>query len=102
GRSRMPRRFSLISQAMPSSTTIPSAPRIPPTPVLSAQNPGKSSCRQGFPLMLVGRRGSVSEDTEWAIPPKLQPDPADYRFDLDAALRAVVGVKTVIPDDAYT
>ena len=44
----------------------------------------------------------MSEDTEWAIPPKLQPDPADYRFDLDAALRAIVGVRTGIPDDAYT
>jgi S1-C subfamily serine protease len=52
-----------------------------------------------------GRRvqeNAVTEDTDWAIPPKLQPEPADYRFELDQALRAVVGVKTVVPDDAYT
>lgn len=44
----------------------------------------------------------MSEETDWAIPPKLQPDSADYRFDLEAALRAIVGVKTVVPEDAYT
>ncbi len=44
----------------------------------------------------------MSEDTDWAIPPKLQPDPAEHRFDLEAALRSVVGIKTVIPEDAYT
>ena len=40
--------------------------------------------------------------TEWDIPAELQPDPDDYRFDLERALRAVVGVRVNVPIDAYT
>jgi S1-C subfamily serine protease len=39
---------------------------------------------------------------EWEIPPNLQPDPADYSFDLERALKAVVSVKTYVPADAFT
>jgi S1-C subfamily serine protease len=39
---------------------------------------------------------------EWEIPTKLQPDPDDYRFDLDRALRSVVGLRAVVPADAFT
>ncbi len=39
---------------------------------------------------------------EWDIPLNLQPDPDDYDFDLEAALRAVVGVRTHVPADAFT
>ncbi len=39
---------------------------------------------------------------EWDIPPNLQPDPKDYDFDLETALRAVVGVRTHVPADAFT
>jgi S1-C subfamily serine protease len=39
---------------------------------------------------------------EWEIPVKLQPSAADYRFDLEAALRAVVSLKANAPADAYT
>lgn len=39
---------------------------------------------------------------EWDIPLKLQPDPKDYDFDLENALRAVVGVRTHVPADAFT
>jgi S1-C subfamily serine protease len=39
---------------------------------------------------------------EWEIPANLQPDPADYSFDLERALRAVVSVKTYVPADAFT
>jgi S1-C subfamily serine protease len=41
-------------------------------------------------------------DEEWEIPAQLQPVPEDYDFDLDGALRAVVGVKSLVPPDAYT
>jgi S1-C subfamily serine protease len=44
----------------------------------------------------------MSEEDEWAIPPKMQPHPSDYEFDLDQALGAVVGVRSVIPADAFT
>jgi S1-C subfamily serine protease len=36
------------------------------------------------------------------IPPAMQPKPADYRYDLDRALTSVVGVRTIIPADAFT
>ena len=39
---------------------------------------------------------------EWDIPTELQPDPADYSFDLDAVLSAVVGLRATAPSDAFT
>jgi S1-C subfamily serine protease len=39
---------------------------------------------------------------EWEIPREFQPDPADHRFDLDRACRAVVGLKAIVPGNAYT
>ena len=40
--------------------------------------------------------------TEWDIPAKLQPDPGDYAFDLEAALTSVVGLRANVPADAFT
>jgi S1-C subfamily serine protease len=40
--------------------------------------------------------------SDWKVPPDLQPRAADHAFDLDAALNAVVGLRAVVPDDAYT
>ena len=40
--------------------------------------------------------------SEWEIPPELQPDPTDHAFDLDVALQSVVGVKALVPPDAFT
>src|ERR1700678_3942561 len=39
---------------------------------------------------------------EFKVPPEHQPKPADYSFDLDAAISAVVGLRAVVPDDAFT
>jgi S1-C subfamily serine protease len=39
---------------------------------------------------------------DWEIPPNLQPDPGDYSFDLERALKAVVSLKTYVPADAFT
>ena len=36
------------------------------------------------------------------IPAAKQPQPGDYSFDLDAALRAVVGLHSLVPADAFT
>jgi len=36
------------------------------------------------------------------LPPDLQPRPEDVAYDLDAALSAVVGLRSEIPDDAFT
>ncbi len=40
--------------------------------------------------------------SDWDIPSELQPDPADYTFDLDQALSAVVGLRATAPSDAFT
>jgi len=39
---------------------------------------------------------------DWEIPSNLQPDPTDYAYDLEGALRAVVGVRANVPSDAFT
>ena len=36
------------------------------------------------------------------IPSELQPEPADYQFDLDHVLSAVVGLRATAPNDAFT
>ena len=40
--------------------------------------------------------------SDWKISPAVQPKPEDYGFDLEQALAAVVGVRAVIPGDAFT
>jgi S1-C subfamily serine protease len=40
--------------------------------------------------------------TDWEIPANLRPDPSDYSFDLDRALKAVTGLKAYVPPDAFT
>jgi len=39
---------------------------------------------------------------DWVVPPAVQPHAEDYDFDLEAALSSVVGVRTLIPSDAFT
>jgi S1-C subfamily serine protease len=39
---------------------------------------------------------------EWKVSSALQPKPADYAYDLDAVLTSVVGLRSTIPDDAFT
>jgi S1-C subfamily serine protease len=40
--------------------------------------------------------------SDWDIPSELQPDPADYDFDLDRVLSAIVGLRATAPADAFT
>jgi S1-C subfamily serine protease len=40
--------------------------------------------------------------TEWKVPAAAQPRQDDYEFDLDRALSAVVGLHSIIPDDAFS
>lgn len=40
--------------------------------------------------------------SEWRIPKSAQPNPKDYGFDLEAALSAVVALRSIIPPDAFT
>ncbi|MBN8908550.1 MAG: serine protease, partial [Rhodospirillales bacterium] len=39
---------------------------------------------------------------DWKVPASVQPKSEDYAYDLDMALSAVVGVRAVIPADAFT
>lgn len=38
----------------------------------------------------------------WHVPPSVQPRFEDYSFDLKASLAAVVGLRSIIPSDAFT
>src|SRR6185312_15291781 len=40
--------------------------------------------------------------SEWIVAPQLQPKSADYGYDLQRALSAVVGVRSIVPEDAAT
>jgi S1-C subfamily serine protease len=40
--------------------------------------------------------------SEWEIPADLRPDPSDLDYDLDEVLRSIVGVKAMVPADAFT
>jgi S1-C subfamily serine protease len=40
--------------------------------------------------------------SDWKITQSRQPDPGDFSFDLDKALASVVGLKSIVPSDAFT
>jgi len=40
--------------------------------------------------------------SDWKIPKDEQPSSADYAFDLEAAMSAVVGLRAMVPADAFT
>jgi S1-C subfamily serine protease len=44
----------------------------------------------------------MAQTSNWAFPSRLQPQPDELRFDLEAALKAVVLVHAEIPDEAFT
>jgi S1-C subfamily serine protease len=44
----------------------------------------------------------MPSSSDWKVPPEEQPKPADYAFDLDSAVNAVVGLRAMIPEDAFT
>ena len=40
--------------------------------------------------------------SDWKVPTAAQPKPEDYGYDLEQAFNAVVGLRAIIPGDAYT
>ena len=44
----------------------------------------------------------MASSLDWKVPPEIAPKPADYAYDLDKALSAVVGLTANIPADAFT
>jgi S1-C subfamily serine protease len=43
----------------------------------------------------------MSDSVEWRVPPDVEPKPGNYDFDLDAALSAVVSLRSRVPSDAF-
>src|SRR5258705_2642634 len=48
------------------------------------------------------RRNSGMSPSDWRVPPATQPKPEDYEYDRDRALASVVGIRSVIPGDAFS
>jgi S1-C subfamily serine protease len=44
----------------------------------------------------------MAESNQWAFPDSVQPKPEEVRFDLSAALDAVVQLRSEVPEDAFT
>jgi S1-C subfamily serine protease len=44
----------------------------------------------------------MSSVGDWEFPRSVQPKPEDYRYDLEHALSAVVGLHAIVPPDAFT
>ena len=44
----------------------------------------------------------MSSLTDWQVSPAMQPKPADYGYDLDAALASMVALRALIPADGFT
>jgi S1-C subfamily serine protease len=44
----------------------------------------------------------MSAVSDWKVPVAVRPKPEDYAYDLDRALSAVVGVRSIIPGDAFS
>ncbi|MBV9261860.1 MAG: serine protease, partial [Pseudolabrys sp.] len=40
--------------------------------------------------------------SEWKVPQSVQPRAADYKYDLEQALTSVVGLHSIVPQDAFT
>ncbi len=40
--------------------------------------------------------------SNWKVPSDVQPKSGDYAYDLEAAISSVVGLRSVVPDDAFT
>ena len=44
----------------------------------------------------------MSSSSDWEMPPAAQPKPEDYSYDLDETLGALVGLRALVPADAFT
>jgi S1-C subfamily serine protease len=48
------------------------------------------------------RKFKMPSLSDWKVPAAAQPKPEDYGYDLEQALNTVVGLRAIIPSDAYT
>jgi S1-C subfamily serine protease len=47
-------------------------------------------------------RETQMASSDWKVPPGAQPKPEDYDFDLERSLESVVGLRSVVPSDAFS
>src|SRR5919206_281729 len=43
-----------------------------------------------------------SSSSDWEMPSAAQPKPENYAYDLDGALATLVGLRAIVPSDAFT
>src|SRR5258707_10171340 len=44
----------------------------------------------------------MSSSSDWEMPPTVEPKPETYSYDLDGALPSLVGLRAIVPSDAFT
>src|SRR5262245_14513413 len=44
----------------------------------------------------------MPSSSDWEMPLAVQPKPENYAYDLDGALRSMVGLRAIVPADAFT
>src|SRR5215467_2258742 len=44
----------------------------------------------------------MSSSSDWEMPLAVQPKPEHYDYDLEEALTALVGLRAIVPSDAFT
>ena len=44
----------------------------------------------------------MSSSSDWEMPHAVQPKPENYAYDLEGALTTLVGLRAIIPADAFT
>jgi S1-C subfamily serine protease len=58
--------------------------------------------KEAIDLVLQAREYQMPSLSDWKVPTAAQPKPEDYGYDLERAFNAVVGLRAIIPNDAYT
>src|SRR6202030_2379771 len=70
---------------------------------MTAKRPPQfSTPADGFGLARERRNVQMASVSDWKVPASVQPKPEDYGYDLERALSCVVGVRAIIPSDAFT
>jgi S1-C subfamily serine protease len=58
--------------------------------------------KEAIDLVPQAREYQMPSLSDWKVPTAAQPKPEDYGYDLERAFNAVVGLRAIIPNDAYT
>ena len=58
--------------------------------------------KEASDLVPQAREYQMPSLSDWKVPASAQPKPEDYGYDLERAFNAVVGLRAIIPGDAYT